>query len=70
MFMQRILISSSNIRSIGYESQTATLEKDMNKKKDYFIQDMKCNFDVEIGVDMPIDCERNSAETFVLMKRR
>ena len=27
---------------------------------------MKCNFDVEIGVDMLLDCERNSAETFIL----
>ncbi|MBI5729361.1 MAG: NYN domain-containing protein [Candidatus Magasanikbacteria bacterium] len=38
----------------------------MNKKGEYAIQDMKCNFDVEIGVDMLLDCERNSAATFVL----
>ena len=36
------------------------------QKGEYFIEDMKCNFDVEIGVDMLLDCERNSAETFVL----
>ncbi len=27
---------------------------------------MKCNFDVEIGVDMLLDCERNSGQTFIL----
>ena len=30
------------------------------------LQDRKCNFDVEIGVDMLLDLERNSADTFVL----
>ncbi len=40
--------------------------KDMNKKGEYYIEDRKCNFDVEIGVDMLLDCERNNAQTFVL----
>ena len=38
--------------------------KDMNKKGAYIIEDMKCNFDVEIGVDMLLDCERNSVFLF------
>ena len=38
----------------------------MNKGGEYFIEDMKCNFDVEIGVDMLLDCERNNAQTFIL----
>jgi hypothetical protein len=38
----------------------------MNKKGEYFIEDRKCNFDVEIGTDMLIDSERNNAAVFVL----
>ena len=30
------------------------------------LQDRKCNFDVEIGVDMLLDLEHNSADVFVL----
>jgi uncharacterized LabA/DUF88 family protein len=30
------------------------------------LQDRKCNFDVEIGMEMLLDLERNSADTFVL----
>ena len=30
------------------------------------MQDRKCNFDVEIGVDMLLDLEHNASDTFVL----
>jgi len=62
-FVRRALLKKYEIKTIEYLNERF---KDMNKKGEYFIKDMKCNFDVEIGVDMLIDCERNSAETFVL----
>jgi len=62
-FIRRALLRKYEMGTIEYLNQRFS---DMNKKGEYFIQDMKCNFDVEIGVDMLLDCERNSAETFVL----
>lgn len=62
-FISRALLKKYEITTIEYLNERF---KDMNKKGEYFIEDMKCNFDVEIGVDMLLDCERNSAETFVL----
>ena len=38
----------------------------MNNNGIDFIEDLKCNFDVEIGRDMLLDYERNHCETFVL----
>lgn len=38
----------------------------MNKKGELYIEDRKCNFDVEIGVDMLLDFERNGTGTYVL----
>jgi uncharacterized LabA/DUF88 family protein len=40
--------------------------RELNKQGVYAIKDKKCNFDVEIGIDMLLDCERNNARTFVL----
>ena len=62
-FIRRALLRKYEVGTIEYLNQRFS---DMNKKGEYFIEDMKCNFDVEIGVDMLLDCERNSAETFVL----
>ena len=62
-FVRRALLKKYEITNIEYLNERF---KDMNKRGEYFIEDMKCNFDVEIGVDMLIDCERNSAGTFVL----
>ncbi len=62
-FIRRALLRKYEMGTIEYLNQCFS---DMNKKGEYFIEDMKCNFDVEIGVDMLLDCERNSAETFIL----
>lgn len=62
-FIKRSLLRRYEVGTIEYLNQRFA---DMNKKGEYFIEDMKCNFDVEIGVDMLLDCERNSAETFIL----
>lgn len=39
---------------------------DMNRLGEITIQERKCNFDVEIGVDMLLDFERKSTDVFVL----
>ncbi len=62
-FVRRALLRKYEVGTIEYLNERF---KDMNKKGEYFIEDMKCNFDVEIGVDMLLDCERNSAENFIL----
>ncbi|MCK9186015.1 NYN domain-containing protein [Candidatus Gracilibacteria bacterium] len=40
--------------------------QDMNKLGEFSIEDRKCNFDVEIGVDMLLDSEKNKFDTCVL----
>ena len=62
-FIRRALLKKYEITTIEYLNERF---KDMNKRGEYFIEDMKCNFDVEIGVDMLLDCERNNAEIFIL----
>jgi uncharacterized LabA/DUF88 family protein len=39
---------------------------ELNKKGILFVEDLKCNFDVEIGRDMLMDYEKNKVENFVL----
>jgi len=62
-FVRRALLRKYETKTIEYLNERF---EDMNKKGEFFIEDRKCNFDVEIGVDMLLDCERNNAETFVL----
>jgi len=40
--------------------------KGLNQQGILFVQDLKCNFDVEIGRDMLIDYKNNKIENFVL----
>lgn len=62
-FIRRALLEKYEISTVEYLNERF---KDMNRKGTSVIEDKKCNFDVEIGVDMLLDCERNSAQTFVL----
>jgi uncharacterized LabA/DUF88 family protein len=62
-FIRRSLLREYEINTIEYLNNRF---KDMNKKGKYYIEDRKCNFDVEIGVDMLMDFERDNIETFVL----
>lgn len=62
-FIRRALLRKYEVGTIEYLNKRF---KEMNEKGEYFIEDRKCNFDVEIGVDMLLDCERNSADVFVL----
>ena len=62
-FIRRALLRKYEVGTIEYLNECF---RDMNKKGEYYIEDRKCNFDVEIGVDMLLDYEKNGTETFVL----
>jgi len=62
-FIRRALLRQYEVGTIEYLNERF---EDMNKKGLYYIEDRKCNFDVEIGVDMLLDYERNNTATFVL----
>lgn len=38
----------------------------LNKRGVVYLEDRKCNFDVEIGMDMYMDLERNTCDCFIL----
>jgi len=62
-FIRRALLRKYEVATIEYLNARFA---DMNKKGEFYIEDRKCNFDVEIGVDMLLDYERSNTETFVL----
>lgn len=62
-FIRRALLREYRGSVIEYLNQEF---KQMNQAGTYFITDRKCNFDVEIGVDMLLDMERERADIFVL----
>ncbi len=62
-FVRRALLRKYEVGTIEYLNERF---RDMNKKGEFYIEDRKCNFDVEIGVDMLLDYEKNGTETFVL----
>jgi uncharacterized LabA/DUF88 family protein len=53
-------LTSNQIETLNHHLQN------LNQQGIRKLQDRKCNFDVEIGVDMLLDLERDSADTFVL----
>lgn len=62
-FVKRSLLRRYEVSTIEYLNERF---RDMNKKGELYIEDRKCNFDVEIGVDMLLDFERNSTDIYVL----
>lgn len=62
-FIRRSLLRKYEVSTVEYLNERF---RDMNKRGEYSIEDRKCNFDVEIGVDMLLDYERNGTETYVL----
>lgn len=62
-FVRRALLRKYEVSTIEYLNDRF---RDMNKKGELFIEDRKCNFDVEIGVDMLLDYERNGTDIYVL----
>lgn len=62
-FVRRCLLRKYNPETVEYLNKRF---QDMNKLGEFSIEDRKCNFDVEIGVDMLLDAEKNKFETCVL----
>ena len=62
-FIRPPLLKNLNLAAIEFLNQE--LEK-LNRNGKWFLEDRKCNFDVEIGRDMLIDDEQNRIESFVL----
>lgn len=62
-FVRRALLKKYEVNTIEYLNERF---RDMNKKGEMYIEDKKCNFDVEIGIDMLLDFEKNNVDTFIL----
>jgi len=62
-FMKKKFMSKLDIDTIKILNKKLSL---LNKQGTKYIEERKCNFDVEMGVDMLLDCERNNTESFVL----
>ncbi len=62
-FIRKPLLSKLKIETIEYLNNELA---ELNKQKIYYLEDRKCNFDVEIGRDMLIDYDKNDIETFIL----
>lgn len=62
-FIKTSLIRKYDISTIKYLNFKF---KDWNALGQYFIEDRKCNFDVEIGRDILVDHDRDNVNTFIL----
>lgn len=62
-FIRPSLLRQLSVATIEYLNKQLG---DLNKKGVYFIEDRKCNFDVEIGRDMLLAYEKKEADCFVL----
>lgn len=62
-FIRKCLLKKYDLETVEYLNGKF---KKMNQNGIFYIEDLKCNFDVEIGRDMLLDYERNHMDTFVL----
>lgn len=62
-FIRATLLQKLNIQTI--EFLNARL-KEINQQGILYLEDRKCNFDVEIGVDMLLDHRENKVDNFIL----
>lgn len=62
-FIRTPFLQKLNTESIKFLNRQIV---DMNKKGIFYLEDRKCNFDVEIGRDMLLDYEKNNIDNFVL----
>ena len=62
-FIKKSLLRKLDLEQI--EIMNGFLKK-MNEEDIKYIEQRKCNFDVEMGVDMNLDCERGNAENFIV----
>ncbi len=62
-FIRQSLLKKYDVATI---EQLNLKFKEMNLAGTFWLEDRKCNFDVEIGRDMVVDLERNQTDCFVL----
>ena len=62
-FIRRCLLRKYALETVKYLNKCFL---DMNTRGIYSLEDRKCNFDVEIGVDMLLDAERKPMDTCIL----
>ncbi|PJE73588.1 MAG: hypothetical protein COV02_01825 [Candidatus Terrybacteria bacterium CG10_big_fil_rev_8_21_14_0_10_41_10] len=62
-FIKKCLLSKLNIETIEFLNKKLA---DFNKQGFTYIEDRKCNFDVEIGRDMLRDFDKDDLNTFIL----
>ena len=62
-FMKKNFLSKLDIDTVKYLNKKLLL---LNKQGINYIEELKCNFDVEMGIDMLLDCERDKTESFML----
>lgn len=62
-FVRKPLLTKFSIETVEYLNNKL---KELNQNGIMFVEDLKCNFDVEIGRDMLLDYEKNGVENFIL----
>ena len=62
-FIRKPLLAKFDLEIIEYLNGKL---KELNERGIMFIEDLKCNFDVEIGRDMLVDYDKNEVENFIL----
>lgn len=62
-FIKKCLLSKLNIETIEFINKKL---EDFNRQGITYIEDRKCNFDVEIGRDMLRDFDKDDLNTFIL----
>ena len=62
-FIRNTLLRKLNVETIEYLNKRL---KELNQQGIKELKDRKCNFDVEIGVDMLLDFHMNKSENYIL----
>lgn len=62
-FIRKCLLREYKLETIEYLNEKF---KEMNRNGKFYIEDRKCNFDVEIGTAMILDYERQKVDTYIL----
>lgn len=62
-FIRKCLLRKYDLQTVEYLNNKF---KEMNNNGIYYIEDLKCNFDVEIGRDMLLDYAQNNIDSFIL----
>jgi len=62
-FIRKCLLLKYKLETVEYLNERF---KEMNNNGIYYLEDRKCNFDVEIGTAMMLDFEHSTVDTFIL----